>query len=155
MPTSDPQRIRRLEHNLWLLCGFRVLQMTMLPVAIAPLYWRDQLGLDMVDIFAVHAIFGLFAACLEFPGGYIADRIGYRASMRIATVASMIGWIALGLATGFWTVLAGEFLLAISLEDCRPAMRRSLLRLTGLRGPKSAPNPAAKRQSPPASVTSL
>ena len=62
MAAEDLARSHRLEGNLRLLCGFRILQMTMLPVAIAPLYWRDELGLDMADIFAIHAIFGLFVA---------------------------------------------------------------------------------------------
>ncbi|MBW2233130.1 MAG: MFS transporter [Deltaproteobacteria bacterium] len=109
-------RPRRLERNLRLLCGFRALQMMMLPIAIVPLYWRDDLGLSMTEIFLIHALFGLFAAILEFPGGYLADRIGYRAALRVATGCSAIGWIVLGSADGIVVILLGELLLACSLS---------------------------------------
>ena len=89
--------------------------MAMIPIAIVPLYWRDDLGFTMAEIFSLQAIFGLFAACLEFPGGYLADRIGYRAALACATGFSAVGWITLGLASDFQSVLMGEFLLAGSL----------------------------------------
>lgn len=109
-------RAQRLGRNLRLLCVFRGLQMTMLPIAIVPLYWRDDLGLSMTEIFLIHALFGLFAACLEFPGGYLADRMGYRASLCLATACSALGWIVLGFADGVGVILMGELLLACSLS---------------------------------------
>jgi len=90
--------------------------MAMFPVAIVPLYWRDDLHFSMTDIFVIHAVFGLFAALFEFPGGYIADRLGYRRSMLIATACSAGAWIVLGAAESMGVVLAGEFFLAISLS---------------------------------------
>jgi len=108
-------RTARLERNLRLLGVFRALQMTMFPIAVVPLYWRDELGLSMGQIFLIQAMFGLFAAILEFPGGFLADRIGYRTSMLIATGCSFAGWVTLGLAGDVWTILAGELLLAASL----------------------------------------
>jgi MFS family permease len=109
-------RTARLERNLRLLGVFRALQMTMFPIAVVPLYWRDELGLSMGQIFLIQGLFGLFAAILEFPGGYVADRIGYRASMLIATGCSVAGWITLGLADDVWIILAGELMLAASLS---------------------------------------
>lgn len=104
-----------LARNLRLLCAFRAIQMALLPIAVVPLYWRDELGLTMAEIFAIQALFGLFAACLEFPGGYLADRIGYRSALGWATVCSALGWVLLGGAETFWGVVLGEFLLAGSL----------------------------------------
>jgi len=104
-----------LARNLRLLCAFRAIQMALIPIAVVPLYWRDELGLSMAEIFSIQAIFGLFAACLEFPGGYIADRIGYRSALGWATVCSALGWITMGGAQTFWGVVLGEFLLAGSL----------------------------------------
>lgn len=111
-----PARTRRLERNLRLLSVFRLLQMAMFPIAITPLYWRDELGFAMADVFLVQALFGLFAAVLEFPGGYVADRIGYRTAMGVATLCSMSGWVVLGLADGFYGVVFGDLLLAFSLS---------------------------------------
>jgi len=112
----DASRSRRLQRNLPLLCVYRGLQMTMFPIAIVPLYWRDELGLGMSEIFLVQAIFGLFAACLEFPGGYLADRIGYRPALLLATLCSALGWVTLGLADSMPVLLLGELLLAMSLS---------------------------------------
>ena len=69
----------------------------------------------MVAIFSLQALFGLFVACFEFPGGFIADRIGYRAALGWATGFSALGWIVLGAADGFGSALLGEGLLAVSL----------------------------------------
>ncbi|MCZ6569687.1 MAG: MFS transporter [Deltaproteobacteria bacterium] len=105
-----------MQRNLQLLCGFRAFQMTMFPIAIVPLYWRGELGFSMSEIFLLQALFGLFAACLEFPLGYVADRIGYRLAMLLATACSGTGWILLGVADGFWVVLLAELALAFSLS---------------------------------------
>lgn len=113
--TPDGHRTRRLVRNLRLLVVFRALQMAMFPIAIVPLYWRDDLGFSVATIFLIHALFGLFAACFEFPGGYLADRIGYRRAMAVATLFSLTGWLVLGSASGFAVVVAGELLLACSL----------------------------------------
>jgi len=114
MPSAD--RARRLARNLRLLTAFRGLQMTMFPVAIVPLYWRDELGFSVAEIFLVHALFGLFAACLEFPGGYLADRIGYKRAMGAATGFSLCGWLVLGSASTFGMVVFGEIFLATSMS---------------------------------------
>lgn len=114
--TWPTDRARRLDRNLRLLIGFRALQMAMFPIAIVPLYWRDELGFSVAEIFLVHALFGLFSACLEFPGGYLADRIGYRRAMGVAAGFSLVGWLVLGSAPGLGAVLVGELLLACSLS---------------------------------------
>lgn len=115
-PGAATPSATRLVRNVPLLAAFRALQMAMFPIAIVPLYWRDELGFSVAEIFLIHALFGLFAACLEFPGGYLADRIGYRRAMGVASACSLLGWLTLGGADGFAAVLAGEFLLACSLS---------------------------------------
>ena len=89
--------------------------MALVPVAIVPLYWRDDVGMTMGEIFSLQALFGLFVACLEFPGGFVADRVGYRSALGVATGFSVVGWIVMGNADSFWTVLGAELLFAFSL----------------------------------------
>jgi len=113
--TKAESPVNPLARNLRLLCVFRAVQMGMLPIAIVPLYWRDELGLNMTEIFVLQALFGLFVACFEFPGGFIADRIGYRSALGWATGFSAMGWIVLGGAESFASALAGEAFLAVSL----------------------------------------
>jgi len=111
-----PERRERLEANLRLLAAFRALQMTLFPVAIVTLFWRDELGLSMAEILLLQALFGLFTAILEFPGGYVSDRLGYRRALAGAVACSLLGWLLQGLAVGFWSVLVAELALAFSLS---------------------------------------
>jgi MFS family permease len=117
-PGGVPSHVRqvRLARNLWLLAAFRMLQMSLFAVSIVTLYWRDALGFSMADIFTVQALFGLFTAVLEMPGGYVADRIGYRTSLLIATAFSLVGWIAMALAASFLAVVGAQVLMACSLS---------------------------------------
>ncbi len=54
--------------------------MSLFPMPVLTLFQQDHLGLSMVEIMIVQALFGLSLALFEFPSGYLADRIGYRLS---------------------------------------------------------------------------
>jgi len=112
---ASTTRERRLRRNLPLLCGFRALQMTLFPVAVITLFMTAHLGLTLTDVFILQALFSLFTALLEFPGGYVADRIGYRRSMLLACGASMAGWCVYSFAASFEVIVVAELLLATSL----------------------------------------
>ena len=108
-------RERGLRRNLWLLCAFRALQMALFPVAVITLYLTEHLGLAMSDVFVLQALFGVFMGVLEFPCGYVSDRIGYRRSLVIAAIAAMAGWLVYSQAEQLAVIVCAEFLLAISL----------------------------------------
>lgn len=112
---STDLRRARLRRNLPLLCVFRAIQMSLFPVAIITLYLTDHLGLSMTDVFVLQALFSLFTAVLEFPGGYVADRIGYRQSMLIACGLSIVGWSIYTVADDFALIVVAELFLAGSL----------------------------------------
>jgi len=90
--------------------------MSLFPMAIITLYQQHELGLDMTEIMGLQAIFGLSLAVFEFPSGYAADRIGYRASLLAASVLSILGWFAYSQAGGFWGVAFAEILLGLALS---------------------------------------
>ena len=108
-------RVRRLERNLGLLGCFRALQMALFPVAIVTLFLTDTIDLTMQDVFVLQGAFGLTTALLEFPGGTISDRIGYRRSLLAACVIAVVGWSIYAGATSFATVLVAQVILAMSL----------------------------------------
>jgi MFS family permease len=66
--------------------------MSLFPMAILTLFQQGHLGLSMTEIMVVQALFGLSLAVFEFPSGYLADRIGYRASLFFASALSIGGW---------------------------------------------------------------
>lgn len=90
--------------------------MSLFPMAIVTLYQQHELGLGMTEIMQLQAIFGLSLAIFEFPSGYVADRLGYRASLLAAAVLSIAGWLAYAQAGGFWGVAFAEALLGLSLS---------------------------------------
>jgi MFS family permease len=115
-PRDDDPDLPRLRRNPLLICGFHALHMGLFPIAVLTLFLRDHIGLRMFDVFVLQAAFGATIAVLEFPSGYVADRIGYRRTLIAAAALQVIGWAAYTAATDFWSVLAAEQLLAISIS---------------------------------------
>lgn len=110
---AEPKR--ELAANLPRLAAWNALQMALFPVAIITLYQEEKIGLDMGDILLLQGIFGLAMVLLEFPSGYIADRIGYRNSLLAASVFSILGWTVYLFAESFAGLLAAELVLGISM----------------------------------------
>lgn len=118
-PHHDPDAMavaRRLERNPALLCTYQALMMSLFPMAIITLYQQDQLALSMTEIMTVQALFGLSLAVFEFPSGYLADRIGYRTSLLLASLFAIAGWSIYAAATGFWSVVLAEVALGFALS---------------------------------------
>jgi MFS family permease len=105
-----------MTRNPLLLCAYHALSMALFPVAVFTLFWRDDLGLDMTQVMVVQAIFAAAVAGLEFPSGYLADRIGYRRTLLLAAGFSVVGWSLYARATGFWDTVAAELILAASIS---------------------------------------
>ena len=112
----DPARVRRLSRNPALLCLHQALMMSLFPMAILTIFQRDHLGLSVAEVMLVQAAFGASLALLEFPSGYLADRIGYRRTMIAASWVAIISWYVYSVATGFWSVIAAELMMGASLS---------------------------------------
>lgn len=100
--------------NLPLLNIFAGLKMALLPMAIITLFWKDQIGLSLAEILLLQAIFSLATLVMEFPSGYISDRIGYRFALNLACLLGITGWATYTLAGSFTGVLIAELQLGAS-----------------------------------------
>jgi hypothetical protein len=109
-------RARRIARNPALLCLHQALMMTLFPMAILTIFQRDHLGLSFAEVMLVQAAFGASLALLEFPSGYLADRIGYRSTMIGASWIAIVSWWVYSVATGFWSVIAAEIMMGASLS---------------------------------------
>jgi MFS family permease len=69
-----------LRRNIPLLYAFSFLQMTLFPMAVITLFWKDQIGLSLSEILLLQGIFAVAMVVMESPSGYISDRISYRRS---------------------------------------------------------------------------
>lgn len=100
--------------NLPLLNAFSFLKMALFPMAIITLFWKDQIGLTLADILLLQAIFSVATVVMEYPSGYISDRLGYRFSLLLASLLGISGWATYTVAGSFATVLLAEIQLGIS-----------------------------------------
>jgi MFS family permease len=106
-----PQSFKR---NILLLNIFASLKMALLPMAIITLFWKDQIGLSLSEILLLQALFSLATLLMEFPSGYLSDRMGYRFALNLACLFGITGWTTYTLASSFAGVLVAEIQLGIS-----------------------------------------
>ena len=105
-----------LHANINKLYAFSFLQKTLFPMAIITLFWKDHIGLTLTEILLLQSIFSAATVILEYPSGYISDRLGYRNALTIATVLGTAGWGIYTIADSFVDVLAAEILLGAGLS---------------------------------------
>jgi len=103
-----------LTGNINRLFLFSFFKMMLFPMAIITLFWKDQVGLSLTEIMFLQAVFSFASLCLEFPSGYISDRLGYRFSLNLAAALGILGWTLYTLADSFSSVLVAEIVLGIS-----------------------------------------
>ncbi len=101
--------------NIRKLYAFSCLQMTLFPMAIITLFWKDRIGLSLTQILLLQGILSIVMVVMEYPSGYISDRIGYRVSLTLAALLGMVGWAVYTVAATFAHVMVAEILLGISL----------------------------------------
>lgn len=85
-------------------------------MAIITLFWKDRIGLSLTQILLLQSIFSVATVLLEYPSGYVSDRLGYRVALTIASLLGMAGWGFYAVAGTFGQVLAAEILLGVSLS---------------------------------------
>ena len=123
--------------NPRLLVGLSALHFALFPIPVITLYWTEQIGMSLADVMTLQAAFSLTIVVCEFPSGYVADRVGYRASLVIGGVAWVTGWLVYAWAGSFGSVLLAEAILGVGLAFMSGADRALLwvsLEATGRAG---------------------
>ena len=108
--------MKNLHGNITKLYLFSFLQMMLFPMAIITLFWKEHAGLSLTQILLLQSIFSVVTVMLDYPAGYVSDRLGYRVSLSIASLIGMLGWGMYTVADSFWSVLLAETLLGLSLS---------------------------------------
>ena len=123
--------------NPRLLVGLSALHFALFPIPVITLFWTEQIGMSLTDVMTLQAAFSLTIVVCEFPSGYLADRVGYRASMLIGGVAWVAGWLVYAWAGSFGSVVLAEAILGVGLAFMSGADRALLwasLQTTGRGG---------------------
>ncbi|WP_432822234.1 MFS transporter [Trichloromonas sp.] len=103
-----------LSGNIRKLYAFSFLKMTLFPMAVITLFWKDQIGLSLTEILLLQGLFSLATLLMEYPSGYLSDRLGYRFSLSLASLIGIAGWALYTVAGTFGEVLLAEILLGFS-----------------------------------------
>ena len=72
-----------------------------------PLYLL-ALGGSVYAVGFLNAMDNLLSALYSFPGGWVADRIGYKRALILFTVVAMFGYVLVILVPTWWAVLVGS-----------------------------------------------
>lgn len=114
-----------LARNPWLVCAFHGVQMSLFPMAVITLFYRQEIGMTMRDIFLLQGCFGFAMAVMELPSGYVADRIGYRTSLVLSSVLMVAGWTVYAASDRMATVVVAELVLGVAtafISGCDSAL---------------------------------
>ena len=111
--SPDP-RDGQLRRTLLTLNVFAALKMTLFPMAVITLFWKDEIGLTLTEILTLQVFFSLASVVMEYPSGYVSDRLGYRWALIVACLFGIAGWGWYLVAGTFWEVLAAELVLGVS-----------------------------------------
>ncbi len=99
--------------NILKLNIFAALKMMLFPMAIITVFWKDQIGLSLSEILLVNVFFSAANLLMEYPSGYVSDRLGYRLALIIACLFGICGWAIYLCAHTFWHVIGAELLLGV------------------------------------------
>ncbi len=97
-----------MTRNPRLIVALHASHFTLFPIPTITLFWKDQIGMSLTDIMVLQALFGAAVVVLEFPTGYFADRIGYRASMLVGAALWGTGWFVYALGETFGVIVLAE-----------------------------------------------
>jgi predicted MFS family arabinose efflux permease len=117
-----------------LLVAYGGLRMALFPIPVITLFWKDQIGMSLGDILLLQSIFALSAVLIEFPSGYLADRLGHRASLLIAAVLWVAGWVVYALSTTFGGIAVAEIALGAGMAFASGADSALLFTVLEARG---------------------
>lgn len=106
----------KIHTNIKKLYLFSFLKMSLFPMAIITLFWKDHIGLSLTQILLLQGIYSVAMVTMEYPSGYLSDRIGYRAALNVASLLGIFGWGLYTLADSFAVVLVAEIILGISFS---------------------------------------
>ncbi|MGH7927054.1 MAG: MFS transporter [Candidatus Binatia bacterium] len=111
MPVLKALLTPDIARNPALLTTAHALRAALFPIPVITIFWQEQIGMSLADIMILQAIFAVAIVALEFPSGYIADRLGYRLSLCLGAVFWVVGWTLYAVGTTFGAMVIAEVVL--------------------------------------------
>ena len=82
-------------------------------IPVVVLFWEAN-GLDLFDVYLLQALYAGAVVLFEVPTGMVADRLGKRTSLLLASAVMVVALGIYSLAFDFWGFLLAEVLLAVA-----------------------------------------
>ena len=64
-----------LRRTILTLNAFAALKMTLFPMAVITLFWKNEIGLTLTEILTLQVFFSAASVLMEYPSGYVSDRL--------------------------------------------------------------------------------
>ncbi|SDG22969.1 Predicted arabinose efflux permease, MFS family [Sinosporangium album] len=121
-PSFLASRVGGLPRTFWVLWSGSLLNRlgTMVEPFIG-VYLTQARGYSLAVAGMVMAVFGAGALLSQPIGGWLADRVGRRATLTGGMLASAAGMLALGYSTSLPGIVAAMFVVGLALDAYRPA----------------------------------
>lgn len=104
-----------VSRNPALLTTAHALRAALFSIPVITIFWQEQIGMSLADIMMLQSIFAATIVTIEFPSGYVADRLGYRLSLCFGAAFWVAGWSLYALGTSFGMMVVAEIALGVGL----------------------------------------
>jgi len=104
------------KHTIWKLYFFRFLISLFFFSAVLVPFFTDYVGISLRQVLLLEASFAFFVFILEIPTGAMADRIGRKKSLMLASVGMSIGVLIYANTKTFEIFLIAEFVWALGVS---------------------------------------
>lgn len=104
-----------LRRNIKLIYWIDFGWMFILPLAVIVPYFQSR-GLSMQEVFEVQAVFSAAVLILELPSGYIADLLGRKKTILLATFFHAATFSVFPFARGYWDIIIMEIFMAVGVS---------------------------------------
>ncbi len=105
----------RLQKNIKLIYWIDFGWMMILPLAVIVPYFQSK-GLSMQEVFEVQAVFSGAVLLMELPSGYVADLLGRKKTILLATFFHAVTFTIFPLARGYWDIVIIEIFMALGVS---------------------------------------
>jgi MFS family permease len=99
--------------NPTLLTAAHALRAAMFPIPVITIFWQEEIGMSLTDIMMLQSVFAATIVALEFPSGYVADRLGYRLSLCLGAAFLVVGWLLYAVGVSFAAMVLAEVSLGV------------------------------------------
>jgi len=115
MPDLRALLTPEMARNPALLTAAHALRAALFPIPVITIFWQEEIGMSFTDVMTLQSIFAATIVAVEFPSGYIADRLGYRLSLCLGSAFLVAGWLLYALGTSFAVMAVAEIALGVGL----------------------------------------